>query len=128
MASAAAVLVLAAGCEMLGTPKKLTSGPQVAHIVFFTLKDNSLYAKQQLIRDAYASLRNHEGILYFSAGERAESMQRTINDGSFDVGIHIVFASIASYDAFQTSKKHLEFIARNEHNWAQVRVFDTLIQ
>lgn len=128
MAAAAAVLVLAGGCEMVGSPKKLTSGPQVAHMVFFTLKDNSLYAKQQLIRDAYASLRHHKGILYFSAGERAEAMQRTINDGSFDVGVHIVFDSIASYDAFQTSQKHLEFIERNEPNWAQVRVFDTLIQ
>lgn len=125
---AAAVVMLGSGCEMMGQPKKLAGGPQVAHLVFFTLNDNSLYARQQLIRDAYAHLRRHEGIVYFSAGERAAQMQRAVNDTAFDVSLHIVFDSLASYDAYQTSKKHLEFIQRNESNWKQVRVFDSLIQ
>jgi hypothetical protein len=124
----ASVVLLGAGCEMIGQPKKLTAGPQVAHLVFFTLNDNSLYARQQLIRDAYASLRNHEGIVYFSAGERAVQMLRPVNDANFDVSLHIVFDGLASYDAYQTSKKHLDFIQRNESNWKQVRVFDSLIQ
>ncbi|HOL89344.1 MAG TPA: Dabb family protein [Anaerohalosphaeraceae bacterium] len=121
-------LLLAAGCEMVGQPKKLTAGPQVAHCVFFTLHNNSIYAKQQLVRDAYAWLRSHEGVVYFAAGERAVQMQRPVNDMAFDVSVLIVFDSIAAYDAYQTSKKHLEFIQRNEANWKQVRVFDSLIQ
>ncbi len=123
-----AAVLLGAGCQMVGQSKKLTGGPQVAHLVFFTLQDNSIYARQQLIRDAYAWLRGHKGVVYFSAGERALSMQRPVNDLEFDVSVHIVFDSAESYDAYQTSKQHLEFIQRNESNWKQVRVFDSLIQ
>lgn len=125
---AVGVVLLGMGCQMIGQPKKLTAGPQVSHQVFFTLNDNSLYARQQLIRDAYAHLRSHKGIVYFSSGERAVSMFRPVNDTNFDVSLHIVFDSLASFDAYQTSQKHLDFIQRNESNWKQVRVFDSLIQ
>ena len=56
-------LLLGSGCGMLGIGqgKKLTHGPQVGHMVFFTLKDNSIYEKQKLVRDCYAYLRNQPG-------------------------------------------------------------------
>ena len=124
----AGLLLVAAGCGMFGRKKKLTFGPQIGHMVFFTLQDNSVYAKQQLVRDCSAYLRKHAGVVYFSAGERAEMMSREVNVKDFDVALHIIFENTEAYDAYQVSKKHLEFIDRNEANWKQVRVFDSLVK
>lgn len=125
-----AALLLAGGCEMisLGQGKKLTPGPKYGHMVFFTLHDNSVYEKQKLVRDCYAYLRNSPGVVYFSAGERAPSADRPVNDTNFDVALHVVFENAEAHDQYELSKKHLEFINRNESNWKQVRVFDSLIQ
>lgn len=122
------LLLLAGGCQMIGQDKKLTRPDQVGHMVYFTLHDNSIYEKQKLIRDAYAYLRNQPGVVYFSAGERAAAAENAVNDTQFDVALHMIFENAQAYDAYQPSKKHLEFIERNERNWKQVRVFDSLIR
>lgn len=123
-------LLLAGGCGRLGlgSGKKLTQGPKYAHMVFFTLHNNTVYEKQKLVRDCYAYLRSHPGVVYCSAGERALSAAREVNDKDFDVALHIVFENTGAYDEYAVSKKHLQFIERNESNWRQVRVFDSLIQ
>lgn len=123
-----ALLLSAGGCRIMGQDKKLTRPDQVGHMVFFTLHDNSIYEKQKLVRDAYAYLRNQPGVVYFSAGERVLTAETEVNDTEFDVALHMIFENADAYDAYQPSKKHLEFIERNERNWKRVRVFDSLIR
>ena len=127
-AGALAVLLLGGGCALVGQDKKLTHPDQVGHMVFFSLNDNSIYEKQKLVRDCYAYLRNLPGVVYFSAGERALTAETEVNDKLFDVALHVVFENAQAYDEYQSSKKHLEFIERNEGNWKQVRVFDSMIR
>jgi hypothetical protein len=39
-------------------------------------------------------------------------------------GLHVVFASRAAHDTYQTHPRHLQFIAENKEGWTNVRVFD----
>ena len=97
----------------------------LAHIVFFTLKDASPEACQHLVDACHKYLNDHPGTIHFSAGTRAKQYQREVNDANFDVSLHVVFDSTATHDQYQTAERHLQFIAENKENWAQVRVFDS---
>lgn len=97
----------------------------LAHIVFFTLKENSDANRSALVEACNTYLDGHDGCVFFAAGTRTPDLQRDVNDQEFDVALHVVFASRADHDAYQTHDRHLKFIAENKDNWAKVRVFDS---
>ena len=104
-----------------------TESKSLAHIVYFTLKDRSEAAQDALVAACHEYLNNHPGTLHFSAGRRAKAYQRDVNDTQHDVGLVLVFATEADHDRYQTSDRHEEFISGQSDNWAEVRVFDTLV-
>ena len=97
----------------------------LAHIVFFTLKDNSPEACQKLVDACNKYLDGHPGTVHYSAGARATQYQREVNDAEFHVALHVVFESTDAHDQYQTAQRHLQFIEENKDNWASVRVFDS---
>ena len=99
-----------------------------AHNVFFTLNDSSPAQCETLVRECYEYLKNHDGVVAFSAGTRASGCERDVNDVQFHVSLHMVFADRLSHDAYQTTPRHMEFVARNKANWKTVRVFDSTIE
>jgi Stress responsive A/B Barrel Domain len=99
----------------------------LAHMVYFSLKDNSPEACQKLVDACKKYLSKHEGEVYFSAGVRAKEFKRDVNDQDFDVALHIVFQSKAAHDKYQDHPRHNEFINENKANWKKVRVFDTTV-
>jgi len=99
-----------------------------AHNVFFSLKDKSPEKIEQLIADSEKSLAILPGITSFACGVREVALIREVNDRDFDISIHILFESKEAHDAYQVSPSHHEYIARNEDNWAEVRVFDTALK
>ncbi len=101
---------------------------RLAHMVFFTLKDASDEAQRQLVDDCYTYLKDHPGVEFFAAGRRDPGLTRPVNDLDFHVGLHIVFESREAHDRYQQAPAHLTFIERNRENWAQVRVFDSLVR
>ena len=101
--------------------------PQLAHMVFFKLKDDSDAAREKLVGACSKYLSNHEGSVYFSTGIRGEEFDREVNDRAFDVALHVVFCDKAAHDRYQTSPRHLKFIEENKSNWASVRVFDSYL-
>ncbi len=101
------------------------TGSQLAHIVYFTLKDKSPESVQRQVDACHKYLTGHEGTVYFGVGTRTPDLARDVNDKDFDVGLHVIFASRAAQDAYQTHPRHLQFIAESKPHWAQVRVFDT---
>lgn len=98
-----------------------------AHNVFFTLKDSSPVQCESLVRECIKHLKVHAGVVAFSAGTRAAGCERAVNDVEFHVSLHMVFADRSAHDAYQTAPRHMEFVARNESNWARVRVFDSTL-
>ncbi|MFO0946777.1 MAG: Dabb family protein [Planctomycetota bacterium] len=96
----------------------------LAHMVYFTLKDNSESSKQNLVSACKKYLSHQDGIVFFAVGTRAEVYQRPVNDKEFDVALHLVFTDRAAHDSYQEHPDHLRFIAENKEGWKSVRVFD----
>ncbi|MBS0261254.1 MAG: Dabb family protein [Planctomycetes bacterium] len=102
-----------------------TTGPQVVHNVFFTLHESSPANRQKLVDACHKYLSGHPGVVYFSAGILCDSLARPVNDREFDVGLHVVFRSMADHDTYQQDPRHLKFIEENKPTWKKVRVFDS---
>jgi hypothetical protein len=102
-------------------------GPMLAHMVYFSLKDNSAEAKKKLIAACNKYLSKHPGEVFYGSGARCEDLDRLVNDKDFDVALHIVFADRASHDKYQDAARHKQFIDENKDNWKKVRVFDSVI-
>jgi hypothetical protein len=101
--------------------------PQVAHMVYFKLKDNSDASKAQLVAACNKYLSRHEGTVYYSAGVMAQDMNRDVNDRDFDVALNLVFRDKAALDKYATHPRHTEFIEKCKDSWEKVRVFDSYI-
>jgi hypothetical protein len=98
---------------------------QLAHIVFFELNESTPANRDRLVAACYQYLNNHDGVIYFSAGTLNPDLARPVNDRTFDVALHVVFASKAAHDIYQTHPRHLQFVAENKATWKTVRVFDS---
>ena len=66
------------------------SDPQLAHMVYFTLKDRSPAAVDKLVAACHRYLTDHPGTVYFSVGTLAD-LARPVNDRQFDVALNVVF-------------------------------------
>ena len=98
---------------------------QLAHIVYFTLLENSPKRVEELLTACRHYLTGHDGTVHFSVGTLVPDLQREVNQRDFDVALHLVFADRQSHDLYQVSDRHQEFIALNRDNWSQVRVYDS---
>ncbi len=102
--------------------------PNLAHNVFFQLKDGSDAAVETLVEECHTYLKDHPGVVYFSAGRLVSEHDREVNVSDFHVGLHVVFTGKTSHDLYQEAADHKTFIERNQANWAGVRVFDTYVR
>jgi hypothetical protein len=101
--------------------------PQFAHMVFFTLADDTPENQQKLIAACEKYLSKHEGEVYFSVGARALEMKREVNDQGFSVALHIVFENKAAYEKYAPHPRHEKFIEENKSLWSKVRVYDSYV-
>ena len=101
--------------------------PAVGHMVFFELKDKSAESKKKLVDACYKYLKNHDGVLYFSAGPRAEDVKEPVSAADWDVALHIVFKDKAALNKYGPHPDHRKFIDENKANWKGVKVYDSLL-
>ncbi len=101
---------------------------QLAHDVYFSLKDNAPQAKEKLIAACKKYLTDHPGTVWFAVGPLADEMKRDVNDRDFDVALHLVFKSKAAHDQYSKAERHMKFIEENKDNWKKVRVFDSYLE
>ena len=100
---------------------------RLAHNVFFKLKDASDANVGELVEACKKYLNVQPGIVFFAAGRLCRELNRDVNDQNWDVGLHLVFDSKASHDAYQDDPAHTRFVEENKPNWAGVRVFDSTV-
>lgn len=103
------------------------SEPQLAHMVFFELKQGSDENRKTLVAACDKYLSGHEGTAYYSAGVIAHDMSRDVNVRDFDVALHVVFVNKEAHDRYQKHPRHLQFIGENRDSWKTVRVFDSYV-
>ena len=123
---AVAAVVLSSPLASLATGAA-AEGPQLAHMVYFKLKDNSGASRAKLVASCKLLLNGHEGTVSFATGTLAGDFTRDVNDRDFDVSLHLVFANKAAHDKYQDHPRHLKFIEENKENWEKVRVFDSYL-
>ena len=102
--------------------------PAIGHMVFFQLKDNSAENQKKLVAACKKYLKNHEGVLHFSAGARGTEFAADVNAKDFDVALHLVFKNKAAYDKYLPHADHQKFIAENKDLWKGVKVYDSLLE
>jgi len=124
---AALVAGLLVGLATSGGAVCQAADRMLAHDVYFTLKDKSPQAKEKLVVACKKYLSGHPGTVWFAAGPLAEEFEREVNDRGFDVALHVVFVDKAAHDQYQTSERHLKFIAENKDSFEKVRVFDSYL-
>lgn len=101
------------------------SDKKIAHMVYFTLENPSDENIQHMLNEMNQFLNDHPGLEYFSCGTLNAELSRPVNDRSYHVSLHTVFANRAAHDAYQIHTRHQEFINRNKSTWKLVRVFDS---
>ncbi len=99
----------------------------LAHMVYFSLHDNSPAAAQKLVDACHKYLKNPPGVVYFAAGTLVTDLTREVNDREFDVSLNLIFKNRKAHDEYQAHPQHLQFIAENKPTWKKVRVFDSYV-
>jgi hypothetical protein len=102
-------------------------GPQVAHSVYFKLKDTSGASRAKMAATCKLLLTGHEGALSFATGTLAGDLNGPFNDHDFDVSLHLVFVNKAALDKYHAHPRHTKFVDENKDNWEKVRVFDAYL-
>jgi hypothetical protein len=116
--------VLAVGAVTHSAEK---TGPQLAHMVFFTLKDHSKEARDAFVASCQKYLADHEGTASFSVGVIAEDVVEPVSVRDFDVALHVVFEDKAARDKYLEHPRHTQFVQENKEHFAKVRVFDSYL-
>jgi hypothetical protein len=111
--------------SVMAADEKKASEAQLAHMVFFTLKDSNEANRKRLVDACKKYLDGHEGVVYFSVGTLNADLKREVNDRDFDVALHLVFRNEAAHDKYQDHPRHKAFISENSALWSKVRVFDS---
>jgi hypothetical protein len=104
-----------------------TAGPNLAHMVFFELKDHSQQAREKFIATCEKYLSKHEGTVYFSVGTRAGDVDEPVSVKDFDVALHVVFANKDAKAKYLESTRHHQFVDENGPAFGKVRVFDSYL-
>lgn len=128
--AALAFLSLFAAVAALGASRPVADddAPKIAHMVFFTLKDQSPESLDKFAASCHKYLADIPGVVYFSVGKRAEDVEEpgvTVKD--FDVALHSVFESKEAKEKYLVHEMHKAFVEANRDNFAQVRVFDSYL-
>ena len=103
--------------------------PQLAHMVFFALKDHSKDSRERFIASCDKYLSNHDGTVYYSVGTIAEDkdVEEPVSVKDFDVALHVVFENKAAKARYLASERHKRFVDENRESFAGVRVFDSFL-
>ena len=74
------LVVIAIGTILMNAEDKQAQAaePQLAHIVFFTMKDKA--DAEKLVASCHKYLSDHDGTVYYSAGIRVKDLKREVND------------------------------------------------
>jgi Stress responsive A/B Barrel Domain len=99
--------------------------PQLAHAVYFTLKDQSPKSREEFIASCEKYLTGHRGTVSFTIGTIAEDVKEPVSDREFDVALHVLFENKSMLADYLKSERHDKFVAENKDKFAKVRVFDS---
>jgi len=121
------VLALVLGLEASARFRR-DSGPKLAHMVFFGLKDKAPETRQRFLASCDRLLRGHEGTVSYSVGFRADDVDEPVSVKDFDIALHLVFASKEAKLNYLKDPRHDQFVEENRELFDKVWVYDSYLQ
>ena len=99
---------------------------KIIHQVYFWLKRPGSPEDRGRLIEGLRALADIEVVQSLDIGIPASTEEREVVDSSFDVSELMIFASVADQKVYQDHPLHRDFVARYDHLWSKVVVYDTL--
>lgn len=117
---------MALGATALGTGAATAApaGGKIVHHVFFWLKNPGSAADRDQLIAGLRKLAAVEVVRSLDIGVPASTEQRDVVDSSFHVSELMVFDNVVDQKTYQDHPVHKDFIAKCEHLWGKVIVYD----
>jgi hypothetical protein len=126
LASAVALTAGATAASALPITMKTKEKKQLAHHVFFWLKNaDSLEDRKKLI-EGLETLRKIETVKKLHIGIPASTEKRDVVDSSYHVSELMFFDDVEGQNVYQVHPLHKKFVADYGHLWAKVIVYDAI--
>jgi len=97
---------------------------RIVHHVFFWLKNPGSAADRDALIAGLRKLAKVEVVRSLQIGVPASTEQRDVVDSSFHVSELMVFDNVVDQKTYQDHPVHKDFVAKCEHLWAKVIVYD----
>ena len=96
----------------------------IIHHVFFWLTDPGSTADRDALIAGLRGLSSIDVVCSLRIGVPASTEERDVVDASFDVSELMLFDSVADQKIYQDHPLHAEFVAKCQHLWRRVAVYD----
>ena len=121
-----AVVVGAAAAVSARTSTPQTNRKQLAHHVFFWLKNADSKEDLKKLVEGLRTLEKIESVRKLHVGVPASTAKRDVVDNSYSVSELIFFDDVAGQDAYQVHPIHKKFVEQYSHLWQKVIVYDSI--
>ena len=122
----ASAAVLTAGAASASSTMEMKDKKQLAHHVFFWLKNRDSKEDLQKLLEGLRTLEKIETIKKLHIGVPASTEKRDVVDNSFSASELMLFDDLAGQATYQTHPIHLKFIENCSHLWEKVIVYDAM--
>ena len=123
---AGAVALGAATALSATTSTAQTSRKQLAHHVFFWLKNPDSREDLNKLLEGLRTLEKIESVRKIHIGVPASTAKRDVVESSYSASELIFFDDVAGQDAYQEHPIHRKFVEQYSHLWQRVIVYDSI--
>jgi hypothetical protein len=124
--ASAAVLTAGVATGMSLTTMEAKSKKQLAHHVFFWLKNRDSKEDLAKLLEGLRTLRKIETVRALHIGVPASTEQRPVVDSSYSASELIFFDDVEGQNVYQVHPIHEKFVKDYSHLWEKVIVYDAL--
>ena len=126
IATAVSLTASAAAATALPLSMETKEKKQLAHHVFFWLKNPESTADRDKLIEGLKSLRKIESIRKLHIGIPASTEKRDVVDNSYQVSELMFFDDVKGQDEYQVHPLHKKFIEECGQLWSKVLVYDSI--
>lgn len=119
-------LTAGAATAVTAMPFKMENKKQLAHHVFFWLKDPDSKEDLNKLVAGLKTLKKIETVRSLRIGIPASTEKRDVVDNSFSVSELIFFDDVEGQNVYQTHPIHVKFVEDCSNLWERVIVYDAI--
>ncbi|HEY9046655.1 MAG TPA: Dabb family protein [Ohtaekwangia sp.] len=124
--ASAAVLTAGVASGMSLTTMETKEKKQLAHHVFFWLKNRDSKEDLAKLLEGLNTLKKIETVRSIHIGVPASTEKRDVVDNSYSASELIFFDDVAGQDTYQVHPIHKKFVENYSHLWEKVIVYDSM--